>query len=70
MQKPKYGGDRLIYEKIKMLCKERKISICALEKKAGLGNGVISGWKISSPTVEKIQAVAKILDVRISELIE
>lgn len=60
----------MIYDKIKELCKKKKLSICALEKAAGLGNGTISGWKTGSPTVEKLQAVAKVLGVKVSKLLE
>ena len=60
----------MIYDRIKALCEKKGISICALEKAAGLGNGTIGGWKISSPTVDKLQAVASVLDVKVSELLE
>lgn len=59
----------MIYDKIKILCDKKKISIAALEKAAGLGNGTIGGWKTSSPTVEKLQAVAKVLGVEVSKLL-
>jgi transcriptional regulator with XRE-family HTH domain len=60
----------MVYDKIKALCEKKKISICALEKKAGLGNGTISGWKDGSPTLDKLQAVAKALNVKVSKLLE
>lgn len=69
-QKPKLGGDHLIYLNIKTLCDQQGISIRSLEKQAGLGNGVIRRWEKSSPTVDKLQAVAKVLKVKIEKLIE
>ena len=60
----------MIYERIKVLCEKKGISICSLEKQAGLGNGVIRGWKKSSPTVSNLQEVAKVLKVKVSKLLE
>lgn len=60
----------MLYKKVKALCDERGISIRECEKRAGLGNGVIAGWKESVPRLDKIQAVAKVLGVPLSELAE
>lgn len=60
----------MIYEKIKILCKKKEMSICSLEKAAGLGNGTIRGWRNGSPTLDKLQAVAQVLEVQVSKLIE
>lgn len=59
----------MIYDKIKQICKERGISVSALEKEAGLSNGIISKWNKSSPNVDNLQAVAKILKVKVDKLI-
>lgn len=60
----------MIYDKIKEICKEKGISVASVEKKAGLSNGAISKWKNSSPTIDKLQAVAKVLEVKVNKLIE
>ena len=60
----------MIYKKVKALCEEQGISIRECEIRAGLGNGVIAGWKESIPRLDKIQAVAKVLGVPLSELAE
>lgn len=60
----------MIYKKVKALCEEQGISIRECEIRAGLGNGVIAGWKESVPRLDKIQAVAKVLGVPLSELAE
>ena len=60
----------MIYDNVKALCEERGLSISAVEKQAGLGNGTIRGWNESSPTVDNLQSVAKVLDVEINELLK
>lgn len=59
----------LIYDKIKEVCKEKGVSITSVEKKAGLGNGAVTKWNKSSPTLNNIQAVADVLHVEVSELL-
>ena len=51
----------MIYDKIKTICNSKGISIRSVEKEAGLSNGAISKWNDASPTVDKLQAVAKVL---------
>lgn len=60
----------MIYDKVKELCEKKKISISELEKSAGLGNGVIGGWRASSPRIDSLQAVAKVLGVKVGKLLE
>lgn len=60
----------LIYDKIKEICKEKGVSVASVEKKAGLSNGAISKWNNASPTVDKLNAVAKILKVKVDKLFE
>ena len=59
----------LIYDKIKEVCKSRGVSVTSVEKKAGLSNGAISKWNDVSPTVNKLNAVAKVLKVKIDTLL-
>lgn len=59
----------MLYDKIKEICKAKGISISAVEKEAGLGNGAISKWNNSSPTVDNLQAVANVLKVTMDELL-
>lgn len=60
----------MVYDRIKELCQKKRMSIRVLEKKAGLGNGTIGGWRTNSPTLDKLQAVAKVLNVKVGELLE
>lgn len=59
----------MIFDKVKELSNQKGISIRMLEQTAGLGNGTIKSWKESSPTIEKLDKVAKVLGVPISELL-
>ncbi len=59
----------MIYDKIKELCQECGISVAAVEKEANLSNGAIRKWNKSSPTVDSLQAVAKVLKVSVEKLI-
>ena len=60
----------MIFENISRLCKENGISIAKLEKESGLGNATIRGWTNSSPRVENLQAVAKILGCTVDDLLK
>ncbi len=59
----------MIYDRIKELCQERGTTVAAVEKEANLSNATIRKWNKSSPTVDKLQAVARVLKVRMEELI-
>ena len=59
----------MIFKKIEAWCKENGTSVAALEKKCGLGNGTIQGWKTSSPRIDSLQKVSKVTGIPIEELI-
>ncbi len=59
-----------MFEKISQLCKQRGISVTALEGILGFGRCTISKWKTSSPTVENLQKVANYFGVPITEFLE
>ena len=44
-----------IYDKIKKICKEKGLSVTYVEKKAELGNGLISKWNDSVPSVANFE---------------
>ncbi|EME7120701.1 helix-turn-helix transcriptional regulator [Enterococcus faecium] len=58
-----------LYEKIKMLANEKKISIRQLEEALGFGNGVINRWRKNNPGVDKVQLVANYFDVSVDYLL-
>lgn len=60
----------MLYNKIKEICKAKGVSVASVEKKAGLGNGAISKWNESSPTVDSLKAVADVLKVKVDKLLK
>jgi len=58
----------MIFENVKAICEEKRISIHQLEVKAGLGNGTVRKWNTSAPSLENVQKVAKVLGVSITRL--
>lgn len=60
----------VIYDKIKKICTERKISVTSVEKEAGLSNGAISKWGDKMPLADNLYSVARVLNVTVEELLE
>ena len=58
-----------IYERIQTKAIEKGISIKALEKEVGIGNGVIKKWSNSSPQCNKLLLVANYLHVSLDWLV-
>lgn len=56
-------------DNIRRLCKEKHIPMVTLEKKAGLGMNTLIKWDRSSPSIDRVAAVADVLDVSIDELV-
>lgn len=59
----------MIYTNVSNLCQSRGISIAKLEREMGFGNSTIRGWANSSPTVEKLKAVADYFGVTVDALL-
>lgn len=62
----------MVYENIEKICEKKNISISALEKRAGLGNGTIGKWKSGdvSPTIDSLCAVANALGIEVTRLLK
>lgn len=60
----------MIFEKIEKLCKEKRISISALEKTCQIGNGTIARWDESYPRLDNLKKVADYFGVSIEYFIE
>ena len=60
----------MLFEKIKQLCKEKKVSVYKLEKDLGFSGSSICKWKTSAPSVDKIKAVADYFGVSIEYFLE
>lgn len=52
-----------IYERVKMLAQQRKISIAQLERTLNLSNGSLSKWASANPNSEPLEKVASYFDV-------
>lgn len=60
----------MVFDNIVELANKKNMSISKLERLAGLAKGTISKWRTSSPTVDNLQAVAKVLNVTVDKLLE
>ena len=60
----------MIYEKISKACAEKGISIAALEKATGLGNGTVKGWIKTKPRVDLLVKVCDYLGLSLVEVTE
>lgn len=56
-------------EKVKMLCKEKKISVSKLEKDLSFGNGYISSLRRGTFPAERLFAIANYFGVTVSDLL-
>lgn len=63
-------GHPYLLDNIKRRCYEKGLSISALERAAGLGNGVIRKWNSASPTLRTVIAVADYLGVTVNDLLK
>lgn len=60
----------MIFKNIEAKCRERGISVSALEKTLGLGNATIKGWSESSPKVSNLKKVADYFGCTVDELLK
>lgn len=59
-----------LLEKIKKIASAQGLSLREVNDKAGLGTRSIYHWKSQTPSIEKVSAVASVLHVPVSELID
>ena len=60
----------MFFDKVKSLAAERGMSYNELEREAGLTRNSVYKWASSTPSVDKVAAVAKVLGVTIDELMK
>lgn len=60
----------MFFDKVKALAAEKGMSYNKLEMEAGLTRNSIYKWASSTPSVDKVAAVAKVLGVTIDELMK
>ena len=56
-------------DRIKLICNQRYFTIADLERRADIGNGTIRRWGDSMPAADKLQRVARCLNVSIDYLL-
>lgn len=56
-------------DRIKELCKNNRMSLSALEKAAGLSCGSLCRWDENRPSVDKVAAVARVLNTTVDYLV-
>ena len=59
----------MLLKNIRLLCSKKPVSIAKLERETGIGNGTISRWDTSSPSVENVQKVAEYFGVTVDVLL-
>lgn len=59
-----------LYEKIKLLAKNKEVSIAQVERDCGLSSASISKWTTSIPNAKKLNSVANYFGVTIQHLLE
>lgn len=60
----------MIYENVKALCDKNGTTVYALTKALGFGYGTISRWRTSSPSADKLKAVADYFGVTVDALLK
>lgn len=60
----------MLYKNIETRCKERGLTVSALEKAVGLGNATIKGWGESSPKVDNLKRVADFFGCTVDDLLK
>lgn len=60
----------MLYNNILAKCKANGISVTGLEKTLSFGNGTIHSWKNSSPSVDKVRAVADYFGCTVDDLLK
>lgn len=58
-----------MYQRIKELCKQNKISVNKLEQDLGFSKGYVCKLNVSSPSVENAKKIADYLKVDINALL-
>lgn len=59
-----------LYEQIKDIANQKKVSIARLERDLDLSNGSVSKWSINTPSIDKIEKVANYFNISIDYLLD
>lgn len=60
----------MLYDNIKTICKEKNLTISALEDALNFSRSYICKWNENEPGIRKVQKVADYLGVPIEELLK
>ncbi len=66
----KAGGEGVIFDNVRHLCREKGISITKLEDDLGFARSSVCKWNKNEPGIRKVQKVANYLGVSIEELLK
>lgn len=55
--------NEIMLDRIKILCKEKGITILQLEKQVGLSGSTIRTWRTSRPSIDKVEKIASFFNV-------
>lgn len=58
-----------ILDRIKILAKQKHISLAEVERRTGLSSGSITKWNKNVPSVDKLERVAKLFNVSLDYLV-
>ena len=65
------GGKILIYQKIIEYCEKKNLNVSSFEKKCGLTNGTVNGWKNGSkPSLDSLQKIESATKIKVQKWIE
>lgn len=58
-----------MFDRVKEISKKRGLSLAQLNEKAGFKQNVIYSWKTKTPSIDKVESVAKVLGVSMDYLL-
>lgn len=62
--------ESVLYERIKLLCKQRGIMLSTLSEAVGISESLIRKWAYTtSPSIDKVRKIAQYFDVSVDYLI-
>ena len=64
------GGEELLYDSIRSLCKEKGVAVSKMETDLGFPRSSICKWNENEPGIRKVQKVADYLQVSIEKLLQ
>lgn len=59
----------MLYDNVKAICKEKKITISRLETELGFPRSSISKWNNNEPSVGRVKKVADYLNVLVDDIL-